>query len=190
MVCGRSMGGMVAQYLACAHPQDVAALGLFFTRPPLPRTAALVGEQPDAAADPSFTDEGAFVAWELESLPGLAGPRYPFPPGYLEQLARAAWRRGVDTEGFARQARAMATTPDWSDRVRGLRIPVTIIHGDADPVIPLRFAHDLVALLPQADLHVVPGMGHQQPPELDDLFAGVVLDLHRAAGRRPAERSR
>jgi len=38
--------------------------------------------------------------------------------------------------------------------------PVIIIHGDADPVVPVSYAYDAEKNFPDAELIVLPGAGH------------------------------
>ncbi len=173
VVCGRSMGGAIAQLLAVEYPQDVLGLGLFFTY--AKEDAAVARPLPIGPAP--FDDEESFLAWERATLPGIAGSEHPFSQEYIEWLARTSWDRGVDWAGFERQRRAMALTDPWADRLAEVDVPTVIVHGEQDTVIPLHRAERLRELLPCATLHVVPGMGHQQPPALDELFAAATLEL-------------
>lgn len=175
VVCGRSMGGAVAQILALTHPEDVTGLGLFFTPvkhetsgTPLPLTPS------------PFHGEEEFVAWQHKALPAIAGSAYPHPPEHIEWLARTMWSRGVAWDGFERQRRAIGLQPPWAARLPQVRVPVAIVHGEQDGVVPVAAAHRLAALLPHARCYLVPGLGHRQPPELDDLFVRATL---QAAGR-------
>jgi pimeloyl-ACP methyl ester carboxylesterase len=201
-VCGRSMGGQIAQLLALAYPDDVAGLVLFFTlarakrRAPEARddgsnessvAASGAGAEETSTIEPEpewaqFRDEEDFVAWQQQTLPGTAGRNYPFSKAAIDLLAREMWRRGVDTAGYARQTRAMAITPPWADRLASLTIPSLVIHGDEDCVIPISRGRELVDRLPNVELLIVPGMGHQQPPELDSYFVDAVVGLCRRAG--------
>lgn len=173
LVCGRSMGGAIAQLLAVTYPQDVRGLGLFFT---YAKEGDAAGEPPPIGQAP-FHDEETYVAWERATLPGIAGAHHPFSDAYVEWLARTAWGRGVAWDGFERQRRAMAFTPPWAERLADVDVPVVIVHGDQDPIIPADAARRLGALLPGARLHVVPGMGHQQPIELDEFFVEATLQV-------------
>ena len=170
VVCGRSMGGAIAQVLALRHPADVAGLGLFFTfakhepsSPPLPPAPA------------PFTGEEEFVAWEHKALPAIAGPDHPYPPGHIEWLARTMWARGVDWSGFERQRRAIGLQQPWAADLAEVGVPVSIVHGEQDGVVPVAAAHRLAWWLPRARCVLVPGLGHQQPPELDDVFVRATL---------------
>lgn len=175
VVCGRSMGGAIAQLLALDHPGDVTGLGLFFTFAKEP------GQQsPPAEATPApFTDRESFLAWEHASLPGIAGPAYPFPPGYIDALADEMWRRGVSWAGIERQRAAMARQAPWADRLAALDVPTVILHGTADPVVPVAAGRRLAELIGGSELVTVDGLGHTQPDALTDLFADRTLDLVR-----------
>lgn len=175
VVCGRSMGGAIAQLLAITHPQDVLGLGLFFTFAKEARPGEPVPTGPAPISAAPFADEESFVAWEHATLPGIAGSDHPYGAAYLEWVARTAWSRGVDWDGFERQRQAIARTQPWADRLVDVRVPVSIVHGEQDPIVPVGAAHHLAELLPSATLDVVPGLGHQQPAALDGLFVEATL---------------
>ncbi|MDO5499347.1 MAG: alpha/beta hydrolase [Propionibacteriaceae bacterium] len=131
VVCGRSMGGAIAQLLAIRHPDDVLGLGLFFTfakeAPP---------REPPAPTMAPFHDQATFVAWEQQTLPGIAGSAHPFPAAYITWLATTMWRRGVDWSGFERQRRAMELEPPWGADLARVTVPTVIVHGEEDLIVP------------------------------------------------------
>ncbi len=181
VVCGRSMGGAVAQLLTVEHPEDVLGLGLFFTfakHDPSPL--------PEPVRPAPFGDEESFVAWQQADLPGIAGSAHPFDPEFVDWHARTMWSRGVDWGGFERQRRAIALTPPWAHRLGDLsrdaagELPVAIMHGAEDSIVPVDAAYRLLEHIPHAQLHIVPDLGHQQPAALDELFVAATL---AAAGR-------
>ncbi len=52
-----------------------------------------------------------------------------------------------------------------SDRaLRGATIPVLIVHGEMDPLIPVSEARRLAAVTPSARLVILPGVGHNDLP--------------------------
>jgi predicted ATPase with chaperone activity len=66
-------------------------------------------------------------------------------------------------------------TPDLLAPLSSITVPVTILHGDQDPVLPLGHGEAVAAAIPGARLHVIPGMGHAYfspglPEELADLI--------------------
>jgi len=52
---------------------------------------------------------------------------------------------------------------DVRELLREIDVPVIVLHGDADTLLPLQAARDLVAALPRAELRVVPRAGHGLP---------------------------
>lgn len=60
----------------------------------------------------------------------------------------------------------------WGFLPEQVEHPVTFWHGDADPIVPLHHAHDLVARMPRSRLRVVEGAGHF----LVRSAAGEILD--------------
>ncbi len=175
VVLGRSMGGAIAQLLTLAHPDDVIGLGLLYTY-------AKEGPRPTRAEQEApFHDEESFIAWEQDALPRIAGSGYPLDEAEIDALARLLWARGADWAGFQRQAHASELTPPWAERLGEISVPTLILHGEEDPVIPVEAAYRLHALIPSSTLRLVPRLGHQQPPGLDDLFVEATLDLVRRA---------
>jgi pimeloyl-ACP methyl ester carboxylesterase len=45
-------------------------------------------------------------------------------------------------------------------------VPVTVIHGEADPLVPVGGGRATAAAIPGAELLVIPDMGHDLPREL------------------------
>ncbi len=58
-------------------------------------------------------------------------------------------------------------------RLSALRIPALVLHGEADP-LPVRPARELAALLPNAELGVLPGTGHLPWLERPDAFRDTI----------------
>jgi pimeloyl-ACP methyl ester carboxylesterase len=51
-----------------------------------------------------------------------------------------------------------------------------VIHGEADPLVPVACGHDLVRRITGAHADMVPGMGHDLPEVLLDRFADGIRD--------------
>ena len=50
-----------------------------------------------------------------------------------------------------------------------------VIHGDADPLVPVEGGRDTAANIPGAELFIVPGVGHEMPPPILDVFIGSII---------------
>jgi hypothetical protein len=60
-----------------------------------------------------------------------------------------------------------------------------VIHGAEDPIVPVEAGRDVAANIPGAELRIIPGMGHDIPPEL----VKSVADAITAAASRARPRS-
>ena len=179
-VCGASLGGMVAQHLAARHPQRVKSLTLMMTtsgsrRLPLPswQVRKALMSRPDGK------DTAAVVAHLQRLLLLIGSPAYPADPESQHERLLAMVRRAWRPAGTARQLMAVAADGDRSALLGQIRAPTAVIHGQADPLVPVAAAHDLVARIAGARADIVPGMGHDLPQQLLSRFADTMAENAR-----------
>jgi len=180
-VCGASMGGMIAQRMAAIAPKRLKSLTLMMTSsgarrlpgPTLKVRSAMI------ARPPSQTVEG--IVEHYVRLYGLIGsPAYPSPPAYLRDRFTTSVKRAYRPAGTARQMVAIAADGDRTPILSSIRAPTRIIHGHADPLVPLPAGHDLKAKIGGAQIDVIEGMGHDLPAPLYPRFVDGIAG---AAGR-------
>ncbi|WOP17461.1 alpha/beta hydrolase [Raineyella sp. LH-20] len=178
-ICGRSLGGMVAQLVALRHPHLTAALGLFYTAARSGRAASRSAQTPTSDEESGWPlpAEAEWVEDFVNSVLPLGGSLYPYDPQALIRLGHRLYARDHDPAGERRQDLAMARTPDWSADLARVTVPTAILHGDEDDVIPLAEAEELHRLIPHSALRVLWGMGHGQPTQLDGVFVDVCAGL-------------
>jgi pimeloyl-ACP methyl ester carboxylesterase len=183
-VCGASMGGMIAQHLAASEPQRVASLTLMMTtsgarslpQPPWPVRKALMSRPRAPGAD-------AAVKWILQVLRVIGSPAYPMSPEALRERALASVQRAWHPEGSARQLLAVVADGDRTPLLHRITAPTRIVHGIADPLVPVACGHDLAAHIAGAETDFIAGMGHDLPEALLDRFAqGIADNAARARG--------
>jgi pimeloyl-ACP methyl ester carboxylesterase len=173
---GVAMGAMVAQILASRHPQRVLSLTSIMSSSskrglPGPTPAARQA-QLARPADPNDVDSilDAQVAWQQ----AIGSPAYPTPEKQLRRRAARALRRCYCPAGVARQMLAVRSAPERSELLRTIVAPTLVIHGAADPLVPLACGEDTAAQVPGARLEVIQGMGHDLPSQLNERMLALI----------------
>ena len=87
---------------------------------------------------------------------------------------------------------AIAADGDRSPLLRRIGAPTRVIHGEADPLVPVAAAHDLAQpRSPARRLDIVPGMGHDLPLALLPRFVeGIAQNAARTASEAEVPRFR
>ena len=179
-VCGASMGGMISQHLAAGHPDRVKSLTLMMTTSGARRLPQAHWKVHKAMLSRPDGRNPAEVVAHLQRLLTLIGsPAYTAEPerlrARLQQSVQRAWRPA----GTARQLAAIVSDGDRSELLSRIRSPTAVIHGQADPLVPVAAGHDLHSRIAGARADIVPGMGHDLPLQLLPRFADTIADNAR-----------
>jgi pimeloyl-ACP methyl ester carboxylesterase len=151
------------------HPDRVAAMILANTR--------AGADSPEAAANRAAQ---AAAVREGELAPFLAGMREkllgPSTRANAPELLRLLddMLATATVEGTAGMLEAMARREDSSALLAEAAVPVCLIAGAEDTLIPPAEAESMQRLLPSAELHVLPNSGHLSCLERPELFNNVV----------------
>ena len=170
---GLSMGGAIAQAIAIERPERVLSLTLMSTSPvgtggeELPPMSgelrALFGEPPD---EPDWSDREAAIAFMLEGERPYAGSR-----GIDEEAMRMLLGRVYDRSTSVPSGNnhfILEGSETTHARLAEVPAPALVIHGTDDPLFPLAHGEALARALPQAELLVIEGLGHEFPPSAWD----------------------
>lgn len=181
VLIGNSLGGGIALYFALTHPDRVEKLVLvdsaligrdvswglrILSIPRLGRLLIGKGSKEDLRRalrgsfyDPKFlTDDWIEEAYRISKLPGVKHP-------FLSVI-----RNGVNLWGIRR--RYVLT-----DRLHELKMPVLIVWGRQDRVIPVRYAYVAYRRIRSARLIIFEGCGHAPQIERYAQFNKAVLEF-------------
>ncbi len=174
---GRSMGGMIAQLIASDYPERALSLTSIMSssgNPSLPQPSAEVMTLMTRPAPNPFEDEAGFIAHSLAFASCIAGTRYPFDEDTHRALILEEAHRAYDPGSVGRQIAAIALSGDRRPRLATIYAPTLVIHGTDDPLFVPACGEDTAASIPNAKFMLIPGMGHDLPPQLYTLIANAI----------------
>jgi pimeloyl-ACP methyl ester carboxylesterase len=165
-VVGASMGGMIAQTLVLRRAERVRSLTSIMSttgNPDLPPP------KPDALAAlmrPRVEEREAAIEQAVSLQRIIGGTAFPLDPERTRQLAARCYDRSFYPAGIARQLAAVMASGNRAPALASVRIPTLVVHGDADPLVPLDGGRDTADAIPAAELLVIEGLGHELPPQV------------------------
>lgn len=188
-LAGHSRGGIIALHTALAHPWRISRLMLVDSGA-LGKAISptLVASTTPALAELAIyfdrTPVGALMRARLRSFLLFSRPwrtpdswlddqvRLTFMPGFLEATL-AALR--AQTDGLAQREVLL-------DRLPELTMPVQVIWGADDRVVPLEQAHNAVTWLPNGRLDIIADSGHIPHVEQPAVFSAQLQAFLHSTG--------
>ena len=165
---GTSYGGNLAMEVALAAPERVTALWLMGCDPAAPQAGG-----PDLAGGLEATPDAVF-----DMLAGrVVHSEATAAAATFQDMARA-----VGGAAGGAQARALGVRAELTARLGELKMPVLVLWGVEDALVPAAIGRKLADALPNAKFHQLAGCGHlptlEKPAESAVLFANFLRDAH------------
>jgi pimeloyl-ACP methyl ester carboxylesterase len=180
-IVGASMGGAIGQELAIHHPQRMRSFTSIMSTTGNP---ALPPPTPEAMAvlfSPTPTTFEAYLPHYKKVWHVLRGPDFPLDEARDAERAQLIFLRGLNPGGVARQLAAIFASGNRKPALRDVRVPTLVIHGDADPLVPVACGVDVADAIAGAKLLRIPRMGHALPismwPQIIDAIAAHTRQL-------------
>jgi pimeloyl-ACP methyl ester carboxylesterase len=189
ILVGNSMGGLISVLQASANPDTVAGLVLIDPALPLPR-------RPDPVVAAQFTLYALpglgelFVRALSRRAPEVAvrqltelcfaDPSRADPAMTAASVDLARYRRGEHNSGppLLAASRSLLRVTGWPRRYRammaGIRVPVLLIGGESDRLVPLASMRQAAARNPGWEAVFLPGVGHTPQLEVPDTVIDAI----------------
>lgn len=175
---GFSAGGWVAQLTAVEHPERVLALTLESTTPGFGDDGDLPGVSDrlmqrfaHPLPEPDWDDPASVIEYQVETERDYAGVEFD------EAHVRAIWSATVRRDPRLHHDDlddGSEEMPSWRERLSGLRMPTTVLHGTDDPLFPIGNGEALAREIPGARFVPLPGVGHELPPRVWDAVIDAI----------------
>jgi pimeloyl-ACP methyl ester carboxylesterase len=134
---------------------------------------------------PTATDVEGLADHALKAQIVIQSPAWPLDPAVERPKLKAAIERSYHPAGVARQMSAVVASGDRREALKTITAPTVVLHGDADPLVPVEGGRDTAATIPGAELRIVEGMGHDLPEAVHGQFIDAVKSA-AARAHQPA----
>jgi len=176
-VLGVSMGGMIVQSLAIAHPERVFTLTSVMSH---------TGEVEYGRASPAAlasltapppTTRDEYVERRIAAIDITGSRRDLVDVDDVRALGEALYDRCFCPEGQARQLEAVNRSGSRGDLLPLVTVPTLVLHGSRDTLVDPSGGRRTAELIPGARYVEIEGMGHDSPRALWDRWIEEWLTL-------------
>ena len=181
-VMGISMGAMIAQVMAYLYPQRIASLISVMSASGNPRTGLgkLRAVRGLLSSPPRTQDIVSMKNYLRKMFKAIGSPGMSYSDEQIESVAKSMVHINYNQMYSYRQLLAILASGDRSRNLRRIMAPTLVIHGQEDPLLPLKAGEEVLRLIPNSRMMTIRGMGHDLPnPVIDQIVPAVAKHCHR-----------
>ena len=193
VVLGHSYGGAVAMAWALNHPERVGAVvSLAGAVAPWPGGLGpwytIASSRIGGAVLPPLISRFLPESIKINAVTAIFEPN-DVPDGYADHVGVDLTLRPHTIRANARQVNGLKPhVIEMKPRYQSLDIPIEILHGDADTIVPAHIHSEVLdRLAPNACLTMLPDVGHMPHHVAPQATVDAILRAAARAGLRPAD---
>jgi pimeloyl-ACP methyl ester carboxylesterase len=172
-VAGHSMGGYVALAFARQFPKRLSGLGLI--------SSQTVADSPERR-DGRYATAKEVIEFGVTSVADAMAPKLSADSRI--QAILHGFILDQPPLGVASALRAMADRPDSTGLLKVLELPMVIVHGQADGLIPIERAREMQGAASSAHYVELPSAGHMPMMEDAPAVAQALRFFHEKNAKR------
>jgi pimeloyl-ACP methyl ester carboxylesterase len=175
-IVGVSMGGMIAQRLACAAPERIQSLTCIMSSsgaPGLPEAKPVVLRA--LLSRPASRSVEDIVAHYVKLFSVIGSPAFPVEPQLLKDRIRMGIERSFHPDGTLRQMMAIGADSTRHLDIASITSPTLVVHGLSDVLVPQENGRDIAQRIKGSRFIGIPGMGHDLAPGAVQQWIGSLI---------------
>lgn len=167
-IVGLSLGGMIAQIIAVKHPQRVLTITLiastifgsdYIDRGLPPMDEKIHAHHADGATL-DWLDEEAVAKYLVNGSRLMCGTKHHFDEHRAYKQVKREIKRANHLVSMLNHG-LLKGDDAYEGKLKEIHVPVLVIHGTGDTILPLEHGVALTNEAPNASLLTVEGMGHE-----------------------------
>ena len=161
-IAGISMGGMIAQVFACRAPHRTVSLTSISsaTGNVITGVGNPVAIRSALQPAPTTKDRLAWRNYLRNVMTSIGTKNEIYSDEALDKIIDVEFEYEVPPQAKMRQLMAILASGDRREQLRQLTVPTLVIHGTADPLLPLRAGKETAECIEGARFMPMEGMGH------------------------------
>jgi pimeloyl-ACP methyl ester carboxylesterase len=180
---GASMGGFIAQTMTIEQPRRVRSLTSIMSTTGSPTVGQMHPEALAMFALPPIMTRAQAIERGLHASSVIGSPGFQRDVEGIADRVGRSYDRAFDPPGMARQGAAVIASGDRTARLREVRTPALVLHGDRDKMCDVSGGRATAEAIEGAELVIIEGMGHDLPRALWPDFATRIAALVERAER-------